>query len=100
MWSIIALVIAALSIGYCFSHIIDLVSEWCRTIESSHCVSYKTNERECMKVKKNKRIQYLVWSSLVVLVFNGIAILFPEMETTDIVGKSYVESDDFQMGNG
>lgn len=25
VWSIVALVIAALSIGYCFSHIIDLV---------------------------------------------------------------------------
>ena len=40
MWSIVALVIAALSIGYCFSHIIDLISNGME--RSSRAIAYLT----------------------------------------------------------
>ena len=38
VWSIVALVIAALSIGYCFSHIIDLVGNGVE--RSSRAITY------------------------------------------------------------
>ena len=40
MWSIVALAIAALSIGYCFSHIIDLVGNGIE--RSSRAIAYLT----------------------------------------------------------
>jgi len=40
VWSIIAIVIAALSIGYCFSHIIDLVVNGME--RSSRAIAYFT----------------------------------------------------------
>ena len=39
-WSILAIVIAALSIGYCFSHIIDLVGNGME--RSSRAIAYLT----------------------------------------------------------
>lgn len=46
-------------------------------------------------MKRNKRIQYLVWSSLVVLVLMALQS-FVENGNYRYVGKSYVESDEFQ----
>ncbi|MCG7334885.1 hypothetical protein MHZ95_06320 [Sporosarcina sp. ACRSM] len=40
IWSIVALTIAALSIGYCFSHIIDLISNGVE--RSSRAIAYLT----------------------------------------------------------
>lgn len=40
MWSIVALSIAALSIGYCFSHIIDLIGNGME--RSSRAIAYLT----------------------------------------------------------
>ena len=38
VWSIVALIIAALSIGYCFSHIMELVSNGME--RSSRAIAY------------------------------------------------------------
>lgn len=49
-----------------------------------------------MTVKRNRSIPYLVWASLVVIVLMALQ-LFVERGDYRYVGKSYVESDDFQQ---